>query len=266
MGPQEDTVIEESERESPEQISEKEEENELDETIKSRASQESVKSPVRKDSVMSKVSVVDPELSKSAAGSGSQSKSRTPSVDLYKGTLFQPLGRRRYSLDLGLKMVRGLPSDTDKRLRASSVDLNKNVDLSLDDLKNKDDEQSDEVNKSRSASSHEEKRMYASRESILRSLSKQSMNQEEILFEGPGESEILEVVSEREKKSTVTGEEESVLAVEGQGIPSPPSPTSDEQPPSVEQSPSSPESPKQSEHAEDTTGRLSGIKDLTSSL
>ncbi|XP_061188991.1 titin homolog isoform X2 [Saccostrea echinata] len=251
MGPQEDTVIEESERESPEQISEKdEEENGMEGTVKSRMSEASRKSPSRKGSVMSKTSLIDPELTKSV--SGSLPKSRAPSVDLYTRTIINSRSRRRYSLDLGSKAGRGLLIEADKKLtRASSVDLSKDLELSLEDLKNKialkskEDDQSEEGGKSRAPSVSEERRgsvksRLASRESILRSMSKQSLNQEEILFEGPAESEILEVSSER--KSTITGDEESVLAVEGQGIPGPSSP-------SVDQPISKPESPK---HSEDT--------------
>nr|XP_034301533.1 titin homolog isoform X6 [Crassostrea gigas] len=224
MGPLEDTLLEESERDGPEQISEKDEEE------NGTASHLSQKSPGRKGSVLSKISVVDPEMSKSASGSGGQAMSRSGSMaDLYNRTLVHSRNRRRYSLDLGGKVK----ISSDNKVRAQSEDLNKNVEVSLDDLRKKE-------GKSTEASPSEEKRISvgsrrASRESIFRSLSKQSINQDEVLFEGPAESEILEVASDR--KSTVSGDESSVLAVEGQEVPGP----------SLEHPSSKTESPKPSE-------------------
>ncbi|XP_052719753.1 titin homolog isoform X1 [Crassostrea angulata] len=224
MGPLEDTLLEESEKDGPEQISEKDEEE------NGTASHLSQKSPGRKGSVLSKISVVDPEMSKSASGSGGQAMSRSGSMaDLYNRTLVHSRNRRRYSLDLGGKVK----ISSDNKVRAQSEDLNKNVEVSLDDLRKKE-------GKSIEASPSEEKRISvgsrrASRESIFRSLSKQSINQDEVLFEGPAESEILEVASDR--KSTVSGDESSVLAVEGQEVPGP----------SLEHPSSKTESPKPSE-------------------
>lgn len=224
MGPLEDTLMEESEKDGPEQISEKDEEE------NGTTSHLSQKSPGRKGSVLSKISLVDPEMSKSATGSGGQVMSRSGSMaDLYNRTLVHSRNRRRYSLDLGGKVK----IDSDNKVRAQSEDLNKNLEISLDDLRKKE-------GKSTEASPSEEKRMSvasrrASRESILRSLSKQSITQDEVLFEGPAESEILEVASDR--KSTVTGDEASVLALEGQEVPGP----------SVEHPSSKTESPKPSE-------------------
>ncbi|XP_065933369.1 uncharacterized protein [Magallana gigas] len=224
MGPLEDTLLEESEKDGPEQISEKDEEE------NGTASHLSQKSPGRKGSVLSKISVVDPEMSKSASGSGGQAMSRSGSMaDLYNRTLVHSRNRRRYSLDLGGKVK----IDSNNKVRAKSEDLNKNVEISLDDLRKKE-------GKSTEASPSGEKRLSvgsrrASRESIFRSLSKQSINQDEVLFEGPAESEILEVASDR--KSTVSGDESSVLAVEGQEVPGP----------SLEHPSSKTESPKPSE-------------------
>nr|XP_022320401.1 calponin homology domain-containing protein DDB_G0272472-like isoform X24 [Crassostrea virginica] len=204
LGPQGDTLHEESEKDSPEQISEKDEED------NGTVSQESQKSSIRRESILSKISIVDPELSKSVSESRSQGiGSRTNSVDLYYRPLVLSRSRRRYSLDLG---GRGM-LEMESKLRASSVDLNKKLELSLEDFKKKDD-QRDEINKS-VHESMEEKRLSAasrraSRESLFRSLSKQSGNQDITLYEGPVD-EILEV-------STVTGDEESVSVAEGKAI------------------------------------------------
>ncbi|XP_078324772.1 uncharacterized protein LOC111122773 isoform X5 [Crassostrea virginica] len=204
LGPQGDTLHEESEKDSPEQISEKDEED------NGTVSQESQKSSIRRESILSKISIVDPELSKSVSESRSQGiGSRTNSVDLYYRPLVLSRSRRRYSLDLG---GRGM-LEMESKLRASSVDLNKKLELSLEDFKKKDD-QRDEINKS-VHESMEEKRLSAasrraSRESLFRSLSKQSGNQDVTLYEGPVD-EILEV-------STVTGDEESVSVAEGKAI------------------------------------------------
>lgn len=235
MGPLEDTLLEESEKDGPEQISEKDEEE------NGTASHLSQKSPGRKGSVLSKISVVDPEMSKSASGGGGQAMSRSGSMaDLYNRTLVHSRNRRRYSLDLGGKVK----ISSDNKVRAQSEDLNKNVEISLDYLRKKE-------GKSTEASPSEEKRISvgsrrASRESIFRSLSKQSINQDEVLFEGPAESEILEVASDR--KSTVSGDESSVLAVEGQEVPGP----------SLEHPSSKTESPKPSEDV-----ARSGILEVT---
>lgn len=128
-------------------------------------------------------------------------------VDLYNRILVYSRNRRRYSLDLGGKVK----IDLNNKVRVKSEDFNKNVEILLDDFRKKE-------GKFIEVSFSGEKRLFVGfrrvfREFIFRSLFKQFINQDEVLFEGSVESEIFEVVSDR--KLIVLGDEFFVLVVEG---------------------------------------------------